>query len=138
MTYLESLCDNYYIETLGMYFGGEILKIDKGFIGGSTLLLILSLLEKHDRYGYEIIRELELRSDKTFEFKEGSLYPVLHKLEKKGFISSYTKICENGRERKYYQITQEGIKQLAHEKEQWEVFSRSVNKVIGGEAHALS
>lgn len=115
----------------------SILKIDKGLIGGSAILLILSLLEKSDRYGYEMIRELELRSDKTFEFKEGSLYPVLHKLEDKGFIKSYIKTYENGRDRKYYRITQSGIKQLAYEREQWDVFSRSVNKVIGGEANAF-
>ena len=114
------------------------MKIDKGLIGGSAVLLILSLIESSDRYGYEIIKELELRSDKTFEFKEGSLYPVLHKLESKGFIKSYIKTYENGRDRKYYQITQNGTKQLAYEKEQWDVFSRSVNRVIGGEANAFS
>ncbi len=113
------------------------MKIDKGLIGGSTTLLILSLLESTDRYGYEIIKELELRSDKTFEFKEGSLYPVLHKLESKGLIKSYIKTYENGRDRKYYQITKNGIKQLAYEKEQWREFSNSVNKVIGGEANAF-
>lgn len=113
------------------------MKIDKGLIGGSTVLLILSLLEGSDRYGYEMIKELELRSDKTFEFKEGSLYPVLHKLESKEFIESYIKSYENGRDRKYYRITQNGIRQLAYEKEQWHVFTRSVNKVIGGEEYAF-
>lgn len=113
------------------------MKVDKGLIGGSVVLLILSLLESSDKYGYEMIKELELRSDKTFQFKEGSLYPVLHKLENKGFIKSYLKTYENGRDRKYYQITQNGIKQLAEEKSQWAVFSRSVNKVIGGEAIAV-
>ena len=57
------------------------MKIDKGLIGGSTILLILSLLAEKDFYGYEIIKTLEDRSDHTFQFKEGSLYPVLHKLE---------------------------------------------------------
>lgn len=113
------------------------MKIDKGLIGGSTVLLILVLLESSDRYGYEMIKELELRSNKTFEFKEGSLYPVLHKLESKGFITSYIKTYENGRDRKYYKITQNGIHQLAREKEQWQVFSHSVNQVIGGEANAF-
>ena len=111
------------------------MEIDKGLIGGSTPLLILSLIESRDRYGYEIIGELELRSDRTFRFKEGSLYPVLHKFEKRGLIQSYLKKSENGRERKYYKITKEGLKQLEVEKKQWETFSRSVNQVIGGEVY---
>jgi DNA-binding PadR family transcriptional regulator len=65
------------------------MKIDKGLIGGSTILLLLSLLEESDRYGYEIIKELEMRSDKAFQFKEGTLYPVLHKLENSGYVKSY-------------------------------------------------
>jgi len=49
-----------------------------------------------DWYGYEIIKELEIRSDKTFQFKEGTLYPVLHKLENDGFVKSYTAKGETG------------------------------------------
>lgn len=114
------------------------MNFDKGLIGGSTVLLVLSLIEEADRYGYEIINELELRSDKTFQFKEGSLYPVLHRLENKGYVKSYLAKGETGRERKYYQITKKGRKQLVEEKKQWQSFSASVNKVIGGELHALS
>lgn len=114
------------------------MKIDKGLIGGSTILLLLSLLEEKDRYGYEIIKELELRSDKTFEFKEGTLYPVLHKLENNGFLRSYMAKGGTGKERKYYQITLKGKKQLSEEKKQWEAFSLSVNKVLGGGTHAFT
>ncbi len=114
------------------------MEIDKGLIGGSTILLILSLLEESDKYGYEIIRELEIRSEKTFQFKEGTLYPVLHKLDNKGFIKSYLLKGDTGKERKYYQITGGGRKQLADEKEKWERFSTSINKVIGGGIHAFS
>jgi PadR family transcriptional regulator PadR len=114
------------------------MKIDKGLIGGSTNLLLLSLLNEKDRYGYEIIKELESRSDSTFQFKEGTLYPVLHKLENNGLVSSYMAKGENGKERKYYRITPKGQKQLAEEKQTWEVFSTSVNKVIGGNVHAFS
>lgn len=114
------------------------MKIDKGLLGGSTILLLLSLLEHCDRYGYEIIKELELRSDKTFQFKEGTLYPVLHKLENSGFVKSYLEKGDTGKERRYYQITKNGKKQLVEEKEKWKVFSISVNKVIGGEVHAFA
>ncbi|AET69601.1 Transcriptional regulator PadR-like family [Desulfosporosinus orientis DSM 765] len=50
------------------------MKIDKGLIGGGTLLLVLSSLSEKDRYGYEVIKELELRSDQTFQFREETLY----------------------------------------------------------------
>jgi DNA-binding PadR family transcriptional regulator len=111
------------------------MEFDKNLIGGSTVLLILSLLEKTDRYGYEIIRELELRSDKAFQLKEGTIYPVLHKLENDGYVKSYKAEGERGRARKYYKITKNGIKQLSKEKEKWSKFSISVNKVIGGELY---
>ena len=65
------------------------MKLDKGLVGGSTILLVLTLLAEKDYYGYEIIKTLEDRSDKTFEFKEGSLYPVLHRLENDGFVDGY-------------------------------------------------
>ena len=114
------------------------MKIDKGLIGGSTILLVLTLLQEQDRYGYEMIKELESRSDRTFLFKEGTLYPVLHKLENNGLVTSYMAKGETGKERKYYKITGKGQKQLAEEKQTWETFSVSVNKVIGGNAHAFS
>lgn len=113
------------------------MKIDKGFIAGSTTLLLLSLLDEADKYGYEIIKELEARSDKTFQFKEGTLYPVLHKLEKEGYVKSYMAIGDTGKERRYYQITKKGQRQLAEEKKKWQIFSQSVNKVIGGEVNAF-
>lgn len=114
------------------------MKIDKGLIGGSTILLLLSLLQERDRYGYEMIRELEVRSDKTFQLKEGTLYPVLHKLENLGYVKSYLSKGDAGRERKYYQITNRGKKQLIEEKKQWQVFSQSVEKVIYGDDHELA
>lgn len=114
------------------------MKIDKGLIGGSTVLLLLSLLQEKDRYGYEIIKELEFRSDKAFQFKEGTLYPVLHKLENSGFVTSYMAKGDTGKERKYYKITNKGEKQLAEEKQKWDIFSLSVNKVVGGDIHAFS
>ena len=54
------------------------MDIDKGLLGGSTVLMLLSLIEQKDCYGYEIIKELKERSENVFELKEGTLYPVLH------------------------------------------------------------
>ena len=114
------------------------MKTDKGLLGGSTPLLVLTLLKEKDRYGYEIIKELELRSDKVFQFKEGTLYPVLHKLENSEYVKSYTSKSDAGKERIYYQITSKGKKQLVDETEKWQVFSVSVKKVIGGGANAFT
>ncbi len=114
------------------------MKIDKNLIGGSAILLVLTLLDEKDMYGYQIIKEIELRSDNTFQFKEGSLYPVLHKLHNKGYVKPYTAKGDTGKTRKYYQLTKKGRKQLKEEKDQWIQFSLSVNKVIGGQAHAYA
>ena len=108
------------------------MNIDKGLIGGSTTLMLLALLKTRDMYGYEIIKELELLSESTFAFKEGTLYPVLHKLENGNLVKSYKKAGENGRERKYYQITKKGLLELEEQKAMWQTFSESVEKVVGG------
>ena len=120
-----------------MYKGGMDMEIDRGLIGGSTVLMLLALLENSDRYGYEIIKELKERSDSTFEFKEGTLYPVLHRMEASGLLKSYRKEAENGKPRKYYSITAAGKKRLTEEKKQWQEFTTAVNKVVGGESYAL-
>ena len=67
------------------------MKIDKSLLSGSTALLVLSLLSESDKYGYQMISDLALRSEQVFEFKEGTLYPVLHALEKEGALRSYEK-----------------------------------------------
>ncbi|MCI8608872.1 MAG: PadR family transcriptional regulator [Firmicutes bacterium] len=114
------------------------MKLDKGLVGGSTVLLVLTLLAEKDYYGYEIIKTLEERSDKTFQFKEGSLYPVLHRLENDGFVKSYRQKSENGKERKYYCITPSGQEQLSEERQQWRIFSSAVNKVAMGSELSLA
>lgn len=95
-----------------------------------TSLLVLSLLADRDLYGYQMITELERRSDQTFHMKEGTLYPVLKKLENAGAVTSYEAEA-NGRTRKYYHITRSGLKHLAEEKEAWERYAHGVNSVLG-------
>lgn len=108
------------------------MKNNREWLRTGSQLMILSLISEHDRYGYEIIQELEERSDHTFEMKEGTLYPILHRLEAKGFVKSYKKTMENKRERKYYKITPSGQKQLIEDKNTWEEFSKSVQQVVEG------
>lgn len=107
------------------------MKIEKSLLSGSTPLLVLSLLKNGDKYGYEMIEELARRSDDTFLLKEGTLYPLLHTLEKEGLIYSYSKAAPSGRERKYYHLTPKGGERLHYKEEEWRLFSQKVNAVIG-------
>ena len=107
------------------------MKIDKELLKGSTDLLVLSVLENEAMYGYQMIKELKMKSQNVFEFQEGTLYPILHKLEEKKYIASSWN-DESGKKRKYYKITTDGKKHLLAKKEEWETFSSKVNEVIGG------
>ena len=93
--------------------------------------MILALLKDGDKYGFEMVSELARRSDNTFELKEGTLYPLLHTLEKNKWVKSYTKETPGGRERKYYHLTQEGLSQLEYKTAEWSLFSEKVNAVLG-------
>ena len=107
------------------------MKIEKSLLSGSTPMLILSLLTDGDKYGYEMVETLAKRSDDTYQLKEGTLYPLLHALEKEGFVKSYSKEAPNGRERKYYRLTNAGRKQLEYKEKEWRLFSEKVNAVLG-------
>lgn len=114
-----------------MYKKEEFMKISRELLKGSTNMLVLSLLENENMYGYEMIKKLREKSEKVFELQEGTLYPILHNLEEKNYISSYWD--ETGaKKRKYYAITQEGKKHLCEKKEEWKAFSGGINQVVGG------
>lgn len=107
------------------------MKLNKELLKGSTNMLVLSLLEEKNMYGYEMIKELTIKSENIFEFKEGTLYPILHNLEEKNYITSYWD--ETGaKKRKYYTITKQGKKHLKEKKEEWKIFSGGINQVLGG------
>ena len=107
------------------------MKIEKSLLSGSTPMLVLALLKDGDKYGYEMIEELAKRSDDTFLLKEGTLYPLLHTLEKEGLIHAYSKASPSGRERKYCRLTHAGNERLHYKEEEWKLFSQKVNAVIG-------
>ena len=113
-------------------------KADKNLLSGSTTLLVLSLLSAGDKYGYQMIAELEEKSDHTFSMKEGTLYPILHTLERDGAVKSYEKEAPTGRTRKYYHVTKKGLRLLDEKKEEWTEFSKTVNAILAGTAPALA
>ena len=95
-----------------------------------TGLLVLSLLSREDMYGYQMIVELERRSDHTFDMKEGTLYPVLHGLERTGAVEAYEQVAPTGRMRKYYHITKKGRALLKEEEKDWQTYAGAVNAVL--------
>ena len=106
------------------------MKVNKELLKGSTTVLILSLLNRKNMYGYEMIKEIELKSDNVFSFKEGTLYPILHSLENENYIESYWDSSMGARKRKYYKITESGKKVLFEKEKEWKLFSSTVNNVL--------
>jgi PadR family transcriptional regulator, regulatory protein PadR len=102
----------------------------RDLLKGSSNSLLLCLLEGQPMYGYQIVKELEAKSQGYFKFKEGTLYPALHRLEKSGLISSKWEMLANGRQRRYYSITAKGQASLAQEKTQWQDFFNAITMVL--------
>lgn len=106
------------------------MKLDKGLMAGSSTMLVLTLLESGDMYGYQMIEELSRRSNQVFQMQEGTLYPILHTLEKGKYLSSYEQQAPTGRVRKYYKLTRKGRELLGEKKSEWEQFHRGVDAVL--------
>jgi DNA-binding PadR family transcriptional regulator len=93
--------------------------ISKALIAASTKPLLLSVLKDGDGYGYQIIKKMKILSGGQLEWSFGMLYPVLHRLEKDGYVESHWKPSGEGRLRKYYRLTTAGLRELETEKAQW-------------------
>ena len=105
------------------------MRMDKSLISGSTSMLVLRLLEEGDLYGYQMIERLKERSNYVFELKAGTLYPLLHGMEEKGFLTSYEQE-EGGKVRKYYHLTRDGKKALKEKEEEWNTYRSAVERVL--------
>lgn len=108
------------------------MAIEKSWMSAGTTLMVLKLLEEKDMYGYQIIETLAQRSSKLFDLKAGTLYPLLHSLEQKTYITSYEQDSKNGRIRKYYRLTKAGLTYLSAQEKDWVVFTNSMKQVMGG------
>src|SRR2546428_13848791 len=93
--------------------------IRKELVAASAEPLILSLLAKGESYGYAIIQEIKARSQNRMEWTDGMLYPVLHRLERKGLVKSRWAEAESGRKRKYYSLKKDGKRALEKHHEHW-------------------
>ena len=108
------------------------MPIDKTLVSGSMSMLILKLLSEKDMYGYEMIDTLRKRSENVFELKAGTLYPLLHSLEDKNYLTCYEQEF-SGKVRKYYQLTKEGRNFLEKKQAEWEQYAKAVTKVLAFE-----
>ena len=99
---------------------------------GSTGVMVLRLLVDEPMYGYQIVKELQTRSEGYFRMEQGTLYPALHRLERDGLVRSEWQIVNEGPPRKYYHITDAGQESLLKSAAQWVDFSHSLLKLLDG------
>ena len=92
--------------------------------------LLLSLLAREPMYGYKLIKETEKKSSGVFKFREGTLYPALHRLERAKLIQGKWQLLPRGQQRKYYYITEKGLKALGQRKSEWVKFSGALNAFL--------
>ena len=97
---------------------------------GTLPTLILEALEHEPSHGYLIAQQIKQRSRGVLDFKEGTLYPALHKLEKEGLLVSHESM-ESGRPRRYYRITESGHSSLAKDRVEWRQLSQAVTLILG-------
>lgn len=108
-------------------------ELDNQLKKGTLSIVVLNLINQKDMYGYEIIQLLDEMSEGYYKLKEGTLYPILYRLEDSGWIESYRIIPEEERKlpRKYYRITSKGKEVLEEQMELWKAYNKITNKVLG-------
>jgi DNA-binding PadR family transcriptional regulator len=104
---------------------------NKELVGASTGVLILGVLRRGSSYGYDIVRQVNEQAGGAFTWQEGTIYPVLHKLERDGLIRSRWQETDSGRRRKYYALTQSGQTALNDGVKQWDIFYQMVAPLRG-------
>ncbi len=97
---------------------------------GNTDFLLLSLLQGEPMYGYQMIKELERRSERFFRLGEGTMYPALHRLERSGLVQGRWERLTNGQERRYYSLTRKGERRLEEQANAWASFASAVDMIV--------
>lgn len=104
--------------------------MDAELLKGTLSLLILTLLSRKSMYGYEIAATVHRDTDGAFTWREGSLYPNLHKMQADGLIVSAWEEKETGRKRRYYQVTKKGLAALKEKLQSWTELTQAVNRIL--------
>lgn len=97
---------------------------------GTLDVLILRTLVAGPAHGHAIAKHIQRTSEDLLQIETGSLYPALHRLEAKGWISASWQLSDKGKRAKYYKLTTRGLKQLASEQSKWEAFSRAMGLIL--------
>jgi PadR family transcriptional regulator, regulatory protein PadR len=105
------------------------MEINKDLIAASSTPLVLAILAGEDSYGYAILQRVRELSGGAMEWTDGMLYPVLHRLERLGYVEARWEVAESGRRRKYYRITPGGQAQLTEERRQWEAVEATLRGI---------
>jgi PadR family transcriptional regulator PadR len=106
--------------------------IDKDLIAASATPLVLAILAEGESYGYAILKRVRALSAGELEWTDGMLYPLLHRLDRLGYVTTDWRVPPEGRRRKYYTITDEGRAALAEQRRQWATVSRALNDIWPG------
>ena len=112
-------------------------RLSKQMLDGNVETLILAILEAGPSYGYAIVKELNERAEGILQLGEGTIYPVLHRLQDKKLLAARWRLAENGRQRKYYRLITKGRKALAANRRQWQMLSAVMGKVLGSAENLL-
>lgn len=113
------------------------MQVGKDLVAASAAPLVLGILAEGENYGYAILTRIAEVSDHQFEWSEGLLYPLLHRLERQGLVTARWGQAPSGRRRKYYRITPDGRAQLAEQRRQWEAVSISLARLWSGVADSV-
>ncbi len=105
------------------------MEINKDLIAASSTPLVLAILAEGDSYGYAILKHVRELSGDHLAWTDGMLYPVLHRLERLGFIEARWETADSGRRRRYYRLTSRGRTQLAEERRQWQVVDAALRGI---------
>ncbi len=108
------------------------MHIDKDLIAASATPLVLAILAEGESYGYAILKRVRTLSAGELEWTDGMLYPLLHRLDRLGYVTTDWRVPPEGRRRKYYTITDEGRAALAEQRRQWATVSRALNDMWPG------
>jgi len=105
------------------------MDINKDLVAASATPLILAIIAEGDTYGYAILKRVSELSGGELQWTDGMLYPVLHRLERQGYIEGNWGSSESGRRRKYYRITKQGQAQLTEQREQWQMVDTALRNI---------
>ena len=105
------------------------MEFNKDLIAASSTPIVLAILAEGDSYGYAILTRVKELSGGKMEWTDGMLYPVLHRLERLGYVEARWELAESGRRRKYYRITAPGRAQLEEERRQWQAVDSTLRGI---------